>query len=316
VHFYQRTTTSSEDELARAIPGAEFHVVANSGPTFSGRYRHLVLDGMVLSHLEFNQGTILILREREVNFPVWHLLTAPCSANGADLKGEEMAMVRPGEGGTMHSATPIGVRTFGLQPALFAEAPELDLPFGPRPARSAGRWRVASIESRRQFSARHLSVFDQIDSQPALLEAPATRVTMRNAILEAIAQLGEQGAFSPDRAAAGRHTRIMLRFERLVEDSTDEPLTMSEICRRAGTSRRSLEAVVLERTGKSPWEYLRWRRLWRAHALLCQPDTGTTVTDVAFKLGFWHLGRFAAAYASTFGERPSLTLARAKGILA
>ena len=104
-----------------------------------------------------------------------------------------------------------------------------------------------------------------------------------------------------------------MRFEEIVEETDDEPLSMLEICRRTGTSRRLLESVVQHRTGKPPWEYLRWRRLWRAHALLSRPVEDTTVTKVAYTLGFWHLGRFATAYAATFGERPSRTLARATG---
>ena len=88
---------------------------------------------------------------------------------------------------------------------------------------------------------------------------------------------------------------------------------MIDLCRQVGTSRRSLEAIVRQRTGRSPSEYMRWRRLWRARALLRRPDESATVTDIAFRLGFWHLGRFAAAYASTFGERPSDTLALARG---
>jgi AraC family ethanolamine operon transcriptional activator len=47
--------------------------------------------------------------------------------------------------------------------------------------------------------------------------------------------------------------------------------------------------------------------------MLRAPADGTTVTGVAFTLGFWHLSRFAAAYMSIFGERPSVTLARANG---
>jgi transcriptional regulator GlxA family with amidase domain len=147
-----------------------------------------------------------------------------------------------------------------------------------------------------------------------MFEIAAIRTGLRNAFLESIAELGATGAFRPDRAAVGRHTQIMMRFERVLEEFGDEPADMAEICRYTGTSRRSLEAVVRQRLGRSPWEYLRWRRLWRARALLDQPTAETTVTDVAFGLGFWHLGRFAAAYASTFGESPSGTLHRVRGM--
>ncbi len=313
MHLYRRIATASAEELGQAIPGASFQLVADSGPSFGGRYRHLVLDGIVLTHLEVDQASVVTVSERIPDFSIWHIFSPLCSANGNDIRSDELAMVRPGEGGTMRSATAAHVQSFGLLPTLFAEAPELGLPFGPSTAPRAGRWRAASDAARQRFVAHHHAVLEQLDARPELLEKQATRTALRNAILEAIVRLGEAGTFRPDRASVGRHTKIMLRFEQVVEETGDEPLSMLEICQRTGTSRRLLEAVVQVRTGKPPWEYLRWRRLWRARALLSRPDEDTTVTDVAFRLGFWHLGRFAAAYAATFGERPSLTLARATG---
>ena len=313
MHFYRRTHAETGEELGRAIPGASFQLVADTGPSFGGHYRHLVLDGVVLSHLALDQPSVVTVSERIPDFNIWHMVSPLCSANGNDLETNELVVVRPGEGGTMHTGAAAHARSFGLQPALLAEAPELDLPFGATMAPRSGRWRVAAITAQQRFAAQHLAMLEELDARPDLLETQATRTTLRNAILEAIASLGEAGSFRPDRATVGRHTRIMLRFEQVVEEGGDEPLSMLDICRRTGASRRSLEAVVLARTGKAPWEYLRWRRLWRARLLLARPEAETTVTDVAFRLGFWHLSRFAAAYATTFGERPSRTLARAIG---
>lgn len=311
MHLYRRTQADNAEALGRSIPGASFQWVADSGPTFGGRYRHLILDGIVLSHLELDQSSVLTVSERIPDFSIWHAITPLCSANGDDVRDDELVVVRPGQGGTMRSAGRAQARSFALQPALFAEAPELDLPFGREATPRAGRWHVASIAARQRFLAQHQAMLEQLDARPALMEAQSTRTTLRNAILEAISALGEAGTFRPDRASVGRHTRIMLRFEEVVEEGGDEPMSMLDICRRTGTSRRLLEAVVLARTGKAPWEYLRWRRLWRARTLLSRPEQETTVTDIAFRLGFWHLGRFAAAYAATFGERPSVTLGRA-----
>jgi AraC-like DNA-binding protein len=313
MHLYRRTTTTSEEELGQAVPGATCQLVADSGPSFSGRFRYLVLDGVVLTRLEVDQASILTLSERIRDFSIWHLFSSQCSVNGNHADGDDLAMVRQGDGATMRSATAAHIQSFALQPTLLAEAPELDLPFGPSTAPRAGRWRVASSAARQRFVAQHQAILRQLDEQPELLESQATRTALRNSVLEAIARLGEAGAFQPDRVSVGRHTRIMMRFEEVVEETGDEPLSMLEICRRTGTSRRLLESVVQHRTGKPPWGYLRWRRLWRARALLSRPSEDTTVTEVAYRLGFWHLGRFANAYAATFGERPSLTLARATG---
>jgi AraC-like DNA-binding protein len=314
MHIYRRTVTDNGEELGRAIPGANFRCVADSGSSFGGGYWHLQLDWLVLSRMEVDQASVVTTDERVPDFSVWHVMSARCSANGNDVGGQDIVTVRPGEGGTMRSAGAAQVTTFALQPTLFAVAPELDLPFGPSSPPSSGRWCVASDAPRQRFIAFYQAVVAQLDAQPQILETSATRAALRNAALEAIAALGEAGTFRPDRAAVGRHTRIMLRFERAMEEAGDEPIDMVELCRETGTSRRSLEAVVQLRTGRSPWEYLRWRKLWRARAMLRQPDEKTTVTDVAFRLGFWHLSRFAAAYAATFGERPSVTLAKALGL--
>ncbi|MPZ30747.1 MAG: helix-turn-helix domain-containing protein [Rhodospirillales bacterium] len=313
MHIYRRTATDSGDELGRAIPGANFHCVADSGRSFGGRYWHLHLDWVVLSRLEVDQASVVTTDERVPDFSVWHVMSTRCAANGRDVGGNEFVEVRPGEGGTMRSADVAQVTTFGLQSSLFSEAPELDLPFGPSSSQRSGRWRMASEAPRQRFEAVTQAMWRQLEEQPRLLDSPANRIALRDALFEAIAPLGEAGTFRPDRAAVGRHNRIVTRLERAIEDAGDQPLDMVDLCRQVGASRRSLEAVVRQRTGKSPWEYLRWRRLWRARAMLRGPTDGTTVTDVAFTLGFWHLSRFAAAYASIFGERPSATLARAHG---
>jgi transcriptional regulator GlxA family with amidase domain len=60
--------------------------------------------------------------------------------------------------------------------------------------------------------------------------------------------------------------------------------------------------------GGSPTAHLRRVRLDRVRAELSAARPGTTVSDVAYRWGFTHLGRFAGAYAKRFGEPPSTTL--------
>jgi AraC-like DNA-binding protein len=55
---------------------------------------------------------------------------------------------------------------------------------------------------------------------------------------------------------------------------------------------------------------VRQRRLHAVRRDLLAGDPGRTVTRVAFKWGFNHLGRFAAQYAREFGESPRDTLKR------
>jgi AraC family ethanolamine operon transcriptional activator len=61
--------------------------------------------------------------------------------------------------------------------------------------------------------------------------------------------------------------------------------------------------------------YLKISRLHAARENLRMARTPEiTVKRTAMDLGFWDLGRFASDYRKLFGERPSETLARARGM--
>lgn len=309
--FFHQTEAADEEALNRAIPGARFDWIADSGSSFTARFQHVLLDGLVLTHLGLDQASYVTLGERIPDFNIWHAMSPLSAVNGGAVRREELVLVRPGEGATLHTGAAALIQSFALQPTMSAHVRELELPPALLAPPRAGRWELGAPEASAQYLARHQVIMAQLGAHPALLESAAARTGLHNAMLEMIATLGDAGNFQPDRATSGRHTRIMQRFEQIAQEANDEPLSLLEICRRTGASRRSLAAIVLARTGKPPGEYLRWRRLWRARALLSRPEAGMSVTGVAFGLGFWHLSRFAAAYAAAFGERPSRTLARA-----
>ena len=86
---------------------------------------------------------------------------------------------------------------------------------------------------------------------------------------------------------------------------------MAELAERAGVSSRTLQEAFHRELGVTPLEHLRLVRLDRVRRDLLDADpTATSVTDVAARWGFFHLGRFAQAYRSTFHELPSQTLAQ------
>jgi transcriptional regulator GlxA family with amidase domain len=91
----------------------------------------------------------------------------------------------------------------------------------------------------------------------------------------------------------------------LVEEHPERHYSVADLARHAGVSARRLQQGFREHVGMTPIEFLRATRLERAHQDLV--DGEVSVTDVALRWGFNHLGRFAEAYQERFGTLPSKT---------
>jgi transcriptional regulator GlxA family with amidase domain len=88
-----------------------------------------------------------------------------------------------------------------------------------------------------------------------------------------------------------------------------QPRSTAKLARYTGVSVRTLQNISWRVSGQSVMRYVRQRRLELAHQMLTDatPDH-TTVTHIAFRCGFYELGRFAVAYRHKFGRSPSTTL--------
>ncbi len=99
-----------------------------------------------------------------------------------------------------------------------------------------------------------------------------------------------------------------------IRDSGHVPLAMSDLCRMAKASERTLEYGFRERFGMTPKSYLLKYRLNGVHRQLrAAHPAKTKIVDWANQWGFWHMGQFAADYRKLFGELPSETLKRRDG---
>jgi AraC-like DNA-binding protein len=104
-------------------------------------------------------------------------------------------------------------------------------------------------------------------------------------------------------------TRSVSRAVELLRSDLARPWTVGELASDACTSVRSLQEGFRRSLDTTPMAYLRRLRLERVREDLVTGAPGTIrVSDVAARWGFLHLGRFAAAYAARFGERPSETV--------
>jgi TolB-like protein len=98
-----------------------------------------------------------------------------------------------------------------------------------------------------------------------------------------------------------------------MREQLDHPIATADLVHICGVPERTLHKHFLAFVGRPPLAHLRQMRLAAAReALLLPGSDATSVTEVAARLGFAHLGRFAADYRRCFGEPPSATLARAR----
>ena len=111
-----------------------------------------------------------------------------------------------------------------------------------------------------------------------------------------------------------RRALIVKTVEEFALSQTDDHLYVSDLCRVAGVSERTLEYAFKEVMGLTPVTYLIRLRLHRVRRALLAATQGTTTVSIeALDWGFWHFGEFSRAYKDCFGELPSDTLRRRPG---
>jgi AraC-like DNA-binding protein len=156
---------------------------------------------------------------------------------------------------------------------------------------------------------------DTAARQPRLFnESREQRLAAHVELLETLlATLGEASDITPDRSRRTRQAQS--RIVRIAEDyalsNPDGRLYVTDLCRAAAVSERTLENAFNEVMGLTPMSYLVRLRLHRVRQALQEGTHGTTtVSNEALKWGFWHFGDFSRAYKDCFGELPSDTLRR------
>lgn len=116
----------------------------------------------------------------------------------------------------------------------------------------------------------------------------------------------------PNAAQRKLSPHFVKRAEEYIQAHAHEPLAIEQLAEVAGVSVRTLFSGFREFRDTTPMAYLRDVRLEHVHQALRQ-DTTLSVTDIALKWGFGHLGRFSQEYRKRYGELPSATLRFGRG---
>ncbi len=149
--------------------------------------------------------------------------------------------------------------------------------------------------------------------QPKLFnEKESVRVAANLEILGALLSMtSRETAFQLTQTDLKRQkfSQIIKTVVSFSELNIEDPLYVSDLCRAAGVSERTLQYAFREVMETTPMAYLKLLRLHRARDdLRAASKRSTTVSDLALKWGFWHFGDFSRAYKKCFHEMPSETL--------
>lgn len=154
-----------------------------------------------------------------------------------------------------------------------------------------------------------LTALESVSRTPAMLQYPAMQKGLEHALLSSVVKaVGPTDDARASASPTARHA-IVSRAQDYMREHVEEPLTVEDLCRVLGVSRRTLQYSFQEVLQLNPVSYLRAMRLNGVRRMLKSADPQRhSVQDIAARWGFWHLSHFANDYRRMFGELPSETL--------
>jgi AraC family ethanolamine operon transcriptional activator len=302
-----RVHSGDADAQALAQPGWRQHYEQLSPGPFDGVVQHVQLPGLRLVREDSSRA----LHQRgDLGSDAYGLalplaLSAPAIFNGQRV-GRDDLMV--GRGDALDLVTP---ERFSLI-AVVVDAALLHPLWRQLYGSPSSAWMErqlvlpASTASAAAVRRLHLQAMHRLCADESPIADETSLLQLRDALLiEWIEALPERVDASEPPTLAARK-QLVQRACALMLAQADEPLSMLQVCRQVGASRRKLNYCFQDVLGTSPLKYLRALRLNGVRREL--RGGAASVQQAAARWGFWHLSEFAAAYRRQFGELPSRTL--------
>jgi AraC family transcriptional regulator, ethanolamine operon transcriptional activator len=274
------------------------------GP-FSAHYEHGSIGRVHLSSAFYTTGVCArgtappgacILSILPAGAPVYLQTGRLCIGQGT--------LSRPGQEYQLTSSQPFGVFSVVLDEVMLEDACRArwglslnDVATGSRiQYRSVGALHHAFLEMRALLDLLNGPRFRPERSSAIVGQAESAAVTILLDAMEPTAPRADD---------VGRR-RIARRAEALIRERLGDSGGVSQIAAELNTTLRSLQTGFREVYGMTPHAYRTSLRMSSARTDL-RRGSGT-VSEVAVRWGFLHLGRFSVDYKRMFGESPSVTL--------
>jgi AraC-like DNA-binding protein len=228
---------------------------------------------------------------------------------GEKVADDKLVVVMPGSSLDIVGPDLTGSEAITVPQARFEKLTEVLCP-GPRSVRPHGTTVLPGDTTR--LHALRRGVLDLVVHP----QGDPRRERCDSLVSEAIAWLGDFAPHSsPERVVVnGARRRVAKRAQEFLEERYWDSVHMEELCRAAGVGVRTLQRCFREYFDLTISDYLRVLRLNAARRELAAVEPGqVSVTTVATRHGFAHLGRFSLEFRDRFGESPRETLARGPG---
>ncbi|MFV8317780.1 helix-turn-helix domain-containing protein [Mycobacterium sp. 23] len=199
----------------------------------------------------------------------------------------------------------------GLHPALLDRVASSAPGVRSDPVRLTGHRPVTAAAGRR-LSAVIDYLRDHVLSDPAACASPLVAGSfaayLAAAVLDALPSNALLDATATDRRDAAKPV-LVRRATAFIDENAHRDIMLSDIAEHVYVTPRTLQYMFRQHLDCTPMDYLRRIRLHRAHhELLSGTRASTTVTQIAHRWGFAHVGRFAAYYREIYGRSPHDTL--------
>lgn len=284
--IYQPTRQAARGEFRAGL--AERKLVDSE--LFSDRY-----STALSMHLEPPPSVIGILLPRS---PSGHFVV-----NGIDLENEHLVITPKCEGMDIAGPGPIGSDCLTLSETRFLEMLEILCPTANM---------VEGLNLVKVFEPELRSLGDLIVH---LIGAPEIEIQgerSENLIAWTISLIGHASEqYRPEKINGNAARSLIARgAQDFIEVNFRHPVHLESLCRHTRVGIRTVQRCFREYFDLSVTDYLKTVRLDSAYRELATTDgREESVTAIALRNGFTHLGRFSVAYHVRFGEPPSETLA-------
>jgi AraC-like DNA-binding protein len=146
---------------------------------------------------------------------------------------------------------------------------------------------------------------DAIVRQLARPDSEVNEEDISDLVAATIAWIGDSSSsWQSDRVPqTAVHVRIGKQAQEYIEEQYRDRIHIEDLCRATGVGVRTLQRSFRKQFNLSVREYVKTVRLQAAHRELLTSDSSQdTVSEIALRNGFTHLGRFSVEFHERFGE--------------